>query len=83
MLFCSFAAAVNDSRYFIVATGDTVARVSLDGLRYQVLVSGLGNAVAIDYDYRYSHSYASCILLILKCLHAEMASYTGRTQEPV
>ena len=52
IIVCPFT-AVNDSRYFIVATGDTVARVSLDGLRYQVLVSGLGNAVAVDYDYRY------------------------------
>lgn len=57
LLNCDFLShnivAVPESRYFIVATRSTIARVSLDGLRHQVLVSNLGNAVAIDYDYRY------------------------------
>ena len=48
-----FTSAVPEERYFIVATRTTIARVSLDGQRFQTVVSNLTNAVAIDYDYRY------------------------------
>ena len=48
-----FTSAVPEERYFIVATSTTIARVSLDGQRFQTVVSDLTNAVAIDYDYRY------------------------------
>ena len=49
----SFSAnTFEDTDYFIVATRSTISRVSLDGLQYEVLVESLGNAVAIDYDYR-------------------------------
>lgn len=44
--------AVPESNYFLVATRTTISRVSFDGLRYQVLVNNLVNAVAVDYDYR-------------------------------
>jgi hypothetical protein len=43
----------NEDKYFLVATRSTISRVSLDGQRYQVLISNLMNAVAVDYDYRY------------------------------
>ena len=46
------------SRYFIVANRNTIARVGLDGRSHQVLVTGLRNAVAIDYNYRYSNVMA-------------------------
>ena len=41
-----------DTDYFIIATRSTISRVSLDGLRYEILVENLGNAIAIDYDFR-------------------------------
>lgn len=47
----SLFSAVPEDKYFLVATRTTISRVSLDGLRYQVLLNNLGNAIAIDYDH--------------------------------
>ena len=48
--------AIPENKYFLVAASTTISRVSFDGLRYQVLVNNLTNAVAVDYDYRYVQS---------------------------
>lgn len=58
------SSSVPDERYFIVATRDAIAQVSLDGQRYQALVSDLQNAVAIDYDYRYKNLLVNIIVIL-------------------
>ena len=50
-----YLGSVADDRYFLVAAQNVIARVSLDGRRYQVLLRNLQNAVAVDYDYRYAY----------------------------
>ena len=60
IIIISLATAVAEERYFIVATSTTIARVSLDGQRFQTVLSNLTNAVAIDYDYRYYNILHVC-----------------------
>ena len=52
ILCVTSSSVVSEEEYFLVATRYTIARVSLDGLRHQVLVDNLANAVAIDYNHR-------------------------------
>ena len=60
-----YLGSVADDRYFLVAAQNVIARVSLDGRRYQVLVRNLQNAVAVDYDYRYVYYLKWLSLLCL------------------
>ena len=39
--------------YLLVATENSIVRVSLDGTRSQVLVSNLARSISIDYFYKY------------------------------
>ena len=44
---------VGRGTYLLVATGNSIVRVSLDGTRYRVLISNLDRAISIDYFYKY------------------------------